>query len=97
MDIEKISRKKNEIYRLAQERIDDAGMTKKVELDRRTLGYLENEVKVYILPVERKGHRNLWAKVKTIEGFHEVNNTGSIVGKPHFFKGYIIIGIEEIL
>ena len=62
---------KEKYWKIAQERINDAGLSEIVYIDRLRFSTMKENVKVHIQPIKTKGNFRVWARIKRIKGFEE--------------------------
>lgn len=85
---------KERYWKIAEERIKDAGLEGIIKIDRLQFSTIKDNVKVHIQPIHTRGNFRVWASVKRLEGFTERKpnkNTFGKAVKPIFYHGWFTI------
>lgn len=91
---------KEKYFRVAEEKIEEAGYGDFLQIDRSKFSVVAGKiVKVYVNQIQRGGNqRRWWAALREIAGFKEVPAPKNAYGKRQktfFMQGYFEIEMEE--
>ena len=72
MDMNTVSARREEYYRITRERIAEEGLLGKIEVDTNGIGMIGDMVKVYIKPLPVAGNRKVWKQAREMKEFYEI-------------------------